>query len=185
MATPPIFVAGQVLTAAQMNAVGQWVVVAETTFTASSTITASSVFTSDYQTYLFVARYTTTTTGNGDFQLAVGGVAAATNYTRQVINASSTTVSASRTTGATNLPGFLSNTDGAFEANVFAYINGPNLVAPTLFNIQRNSSSGSFNNIIWSAVSAVHTTSTAYDGFVITMGSGTTTGTYTLYGLSK
>ena len=183
MATPPVFTAGQVLTAAQMNAVGQWVTKAQTTFSAVSSIAANNIFTADYETYLFVARYTTSSTGSGNVQLSVGGVAAATNYNRQTLNASDTTISGARTNGATNLPGFIQATNGAFEALTIAYINGPQLAAPTGFYLFRSGSAGNFTEINTGIVSAIHTTATAYDGFVITMSSGTTTGTYTVYGL--
>lgn len=183
MATPPVFTAGQVLTAAQMNAVGQWVTKTKTTFSAVSSIAANNIFTSDYETYLFVARYTTSSTGTGDFQLSVGGVAAATNYNRQTLNAADTVISGARTNSATNLPGFLTATNGAFEALTIAYINGPQLAGPTSFYFFRSSSAGNFTSLNTGVVSAVHTTATSYDGFAITMSSGTTSGTYTVYGL--
>lgn len=179
----PVFASGDTLNASDMNAVGQWVTKTQTTFSAVSSIAANNIFTADYQTYLFVARYTTSSTGSGDLQLSVGGVAAATNYNRQTINAADTVISGARTNSATNLPGLLTATNGAFEALTIAYINGPQLAGPTSFYFFRSSSAGNFTGLNTGIVSAVHTTATSYDGFVITMSSGTTTGTYTVYGL--
>lgn len=52
MAVPPDFVAGQVLTAAQMNGIGLWLVKTQTIGTAVSSVTVSSAFSSSYDNYL-------------------------------------------------------------------------------------------------------------------------------------
>lgn len=52
MAVPPDFVAGQVLTAAQMNAIGLWEVKSQTIGTTVSSVTVSSAFSSDYDNYV-------------------------------------------------------------------------------------------------------------------------------------
>jgi hypothetical protein len=67
MATPPDFTAGQVLTAAQMNAVGLWKITPSSATngtisgngtvsvtSASATVTVNGVFSSDYNAYLIV-----------------------------------------------------------------------------------------------------------------------------------
>ena len=51
MATPPDFVSGAVLTAAQMNAVGLWLVKTQTIGSAVSSVTVSSAFSADYDNY--------------------------------------------------------------------------------------------------------------------------------------
>jgi len=51
MATPPDFTAGQVLTAAQMNAVGLWLVKTQTIGSAVSTVAVTGAFSSDYDNY--------------------------------------------------------------------------------------------------------------------------------------
>lgn len=50
--TYPTFNAGDVLTAAEMNAVGMWLVKTQTIGNAVSSVTVSSAFTSDYENYL-------------------------------------------------------------------------------------------------------------------------------------
>lgn len=52
MATPPDFVAGQILTAAQMNAIGLWEVKSQTIGTAVSSVTVTGAFSADYDSYL-------------------------------------------------------------------------------------------------------------------------------------
>jgi hypothetical protein len=50
--TYPTFNAGQILTAAEMNAVGLWLVKTQAVGTGVSSVTVSSAFTSDYNHYL-------------------------------------------------------------------------------------------------------------------------------------
>lgn len=54
MATPPDFTAGQVLTAAQMDAVGTWLVKKQTIGTAVSSVNVTSAFSADYDNYRIV-----------------------------------------------------------------------------------------------------------------------------------
>ena len=93
MATPPVFTAGQVLTAAQMNKIGLWEVYPETAVTGVSTITRDGVFTSDFTNYLLIITGTNASSGNMNMQFRVGGVTAATNYNAQFLYVSSNVVS--------------------------------------------------------------------------------------------
>lgn len=54
MAVPPVFVSGQVLTAAQMNGIGLWEVKTQTIGTGVSSVTVTNVFTSDYDNYQII-----------------------------------------------------------------------------------------------------------------------------------
>ena len=54
MATPPVFSAGAVLTASQMNAVGLWLITSQAVGTGVSSVTVNSVFSSDFDNY-FIA----------------------------------------------------------------------------------------------------------------------------------
>ena len=81
MATPPDFTAGQVLTAAQMNAVGLWRVT-DGTFTNTNNFTISG-FTSDYEFYRVIIRATRVSgTGTNELnaQLYNGATARTTEY---------------------------------------------------------------------------------------------------------
>lgn len=62
MATPPVFSAGAVLTAAQMNAVGMWKITSES-FSAVSSKPISNCFTSDFDNYRIVGRITSSSNG--------------------------------------------------------------------------------------------------------------------------
>jgi len=62
MATPPVFSAGAVLTAAQMNDVGMWLVTTQT-FTATSDLNIDNCFTSDFENYRIVGRFSSSNNG--------------------------------------------------------------------------------------------------------------------------
>ena len=186
MATPPIFTAGQVLTAAQMNAVGQWVVTPKTTFTAVASVGASGVFTSDFDDYLLVVRATTSSTGSGGFQLTLASTPATSLYSRQTLSTNDTTVAAVRQTAQANFLGVPQTTNGAFAGYNMLYISKPALAVPTVFNMTATFSAGDFTTIRSSYIVGMHETATAYDGWAINMPAGqTTTGDYILYGLNK
>ena len=51
MATPPVFSAGAVLTAAQMNAVGLWLVKTQSVGTGVSSVNVTSAFSADFDNY--------------------------------------------------------------------------------------------------------------------------------------
>ena len=185
MAVPPVFVAGQVLTAAQMNKIGLWEITPQTLFSGASNIGNSGVFTSDFSDYLLVIRATTSTTGSGGFQLTLASVPASTLYSRQVLAVDGTTVTASRDTAQSNLLGVPQTTNGAYAGINFLYISRPALAEPTLFMLQIANANGSFTSIGNRYITGMHETATAYDGWSINMSAGTTTGTYTLYGFNK
>jgi hypothetical protein len=64
MATPPVFIAGQVLTAAQMNKVGLWLVKSQTIGTAVSSVVVSDVFSADFDNYRIVIKGGTVSADN-------------------------------------------------------------------------------------------------------------------------
>lgn len=182
MAVPPVFVSGQVLTAAQMNAVGLWVTKPKTSFSAASSVIASNVFTSDYESYMIVFRYTTTGATGVAFQLRAGSTTAATNYNRALFTSTTTTAS-TRSTSATSVTGILNGTNGAFESLSVVWINGPQLAAPTSGMALNSGAAGAFTDPTININAFNHSTAASYDGFELTIGSGTTTGDYTVYGM--
>ena len=184
MAVPPVFVAGAVLTAAQMNQIGLWRTKAQTSFSAASSIVADNVFTSDFETYCVIVRYTTTSTTGLAFRLRAGGVTAATNYNRALFT-STTTATSGTATSATSVTGLMNATNGAFESLSIFWVNGPQLASPTSgfgFNSQAD---GAFTLPAIQLAAFNHSTATAYDGFELTIGTGTTTGSYTVFGQRK
>jgi|DEB0MinimDraft_10_1074344.scaffolds.fasta_scaffold124437_2 hypothetical protein len=75
MATPPVFTAGAVLTAAQMNGIGLWLVKSQTIGSAVSAVTVTDAFSADYDNYLITVN---------------GGVASTTNFGDMTLGSTAT-----------------------------------------------------------------------------------------------
>jgi hypothetical protein len=182
MATPPVFITNQVLTSAAMNLVGWWKITTAT-FSATSAVNVDNCFTSDYRNYALLLEYTTSGAQNVGIQLRAGGVSAATNYNLQSLNASAATVTAARNTALTGLP-FGYSTNGAFSAVALLYVFGPQLADATNFTLIAGESYGAYTVPLIRYDKGNHSTTTAYDGFALSVASGqTTTGRYTVYGI--
>jgi hypothetical protein len=181
MATPPVFTAGQVLTAAQMNKVGLWEVYPQTAVSGVNTITRDGVFTSDFTNYLLIITGTNASSGNMNIQFRVGGVTASTNYNAQFLYVSSTTISGSRTNGSTS---WTTGTIGPETNSSFTNIYGPQIAAVTAIT-SSNYYAGNTTTAERQEWFGNHSTATAYDGFIITASAGTFTGNYALYGYNK
>jgi len=80
--TYPTFNAGQILTAAEMNAVGLWLVKTQTVGTGVSSIVVTGAFTSDYENYKITYTGGNASTGM-NIRMRMG--AAATNYYSSLI----------------------------------------------------------------------------------------------------
>lgn len=78
----PVFSAGEVLTAANMNSVGLWLTGSGTATAGGANITISNCFSSDYDSYKIVCSGIKCTTGTRflNFQLRVSGSTSATGY---------------------------------------------------------------------------------------------------------
>jgi hypothetical protein len=184
MATPPVFVAGSVLLASELNQIGLWRVKAETSFSAASSVTADNVFTSDFTNYRMLIRYQTSTTGAISMKMRVGGVSASTNYNTQDLLASGTSLSGARLTAQTSAQiGVYTN--GAFPSFITIDLSGPNLAENTQFTSVDSHNLGAFTSIRYATTIGNHSTATAYDGIELLVASGNMTGTYTIYGYRK
>jgi hypothetical protein len=188
---------GTVLTANSSQATGlEWAtpatvssglvcIQAETAFSAVSSFTVDSKFSGTYTNYMLAMRHSTSTTNNPAIQLRVGGVTAATNYNVEFFVGDNVTASAGRITAQTSAPIFRS-TDGSFTSYSTLQISGAFLAEPTLFAIQSAiSGDGAYTSPISQQNIANHSDSTSYDGFIVSVPTGTFTGSFILYGYSK
>ena len=183
------FVAGNVLTAAQLNdsyaAVGGWRIVKnETAFTAATQILCDNVFSSSYTSYKIVMRLTGTTGGALGLKLRVGGVAASTNYNQQILSVSSTTVTGVRQTAQTSYS-IAAGLTGTFFESVECLVTGPALAEGTTFLTNFQISDAAYTIPVIQFVYGNHSTATAYDGFELNAASGNFTGVYSVFGISK
>ena len=154
---------------------------AQTTFTAASSITADNVFTASYTNYKMVVNYTTSTSNDIFLKLRVGGVSAGTNYNRVYLQGSgSATAVGSSTAQASMLIGVNS---AGINGTIIIELHRPAEATATMITAINNVPTGGAytNPAIWNFGNN-HSTATAYDGVELLVTTGTTTGTYTIYG---
>ena len=154
----------------------------QTAFTATTGVTVSDVFTSTYTNYLLTV--VTTVNGADDvlMQFTAGGTATATNYNYQVFGATSTTVAASRTTGATSAF-VLRSSNGTYTQVTNITIFSPQVSGITMFQaigLNQQSAATPYTYTVMGNQSAT----TQFDGFKL-LSANNITGHYTLYGYSK
>lgn len=157
---------------------------AETAFSAVASFSADNVFTSAYANYAIMINFTGTANGVASLQLRVGGVAATTNYNYQRLSVAGGSATASRTLAAASFAlGFGSS--GAFNQTINLNVFQPAIATGTSFNLTYGAADTSYSYPDLYLQNGNHSTATAYDGFAITVASGTLSGSYTVYGYSK
>ena len=182
------FVAGNVLTAAQLNdsfanVGGLRLVKNRTTFSAATSVTADGIFTASFTNYLVIVEYQTSSTNAPYYRLRVSGTSANTNYNFQSLDVSSTTVAGARSTAQAQI-GVGNATNGAFSAYATSFISRPALAEATTFMNQSSSAYGGYTVPELRMFFGNHSTATAYDGLEIAMAGGQTmTGAYTVFGI--
>lgn len=176
MATPPDFVAGNVLTAAQMNKIGLWLIKSETIGSAVASVTVTDAFSADFNNY----------------KIVVSGGAASTPTTLRVTLGSTATNYYVGATGYTFAGA--ASTDNAANANfaILGYGNGNTIFANfevfQPFGAKYTILTGDFmvpdtSTGLYQRRGAMLANTTSYTDFTITNTSGTLTGgTIEIYG---
>ncbi len=158
---------------------------AETAFTTASTVEIDNAFSATYTNYKIFIRYQTSSTGDIYSRFRVGGVSASgANYNSQQVSGVSTTAGAFRETNQTSMY-IGDDSNGAFWSSMELSIYSPFVAEPTIATSICNRSNGAYTTGTTMLFTTNHTVSTAYDGIQILLGSGTITGTYTVYGMGK
>ena len=190
MATPPDFVAGQVLTAAQMNKIGNWLITSQS-FSAVSSVSVNNCFSADFVNYQILARFTNSNAGPQalTFRVRAAGTDATTNYDSN----------AYRSFGATSSATSVDVEAGGYNTNVARYANASNIVNGYNFSVIDISGPFLAENTLFlskhcmteSATSSVqwdggwyNDNLTSYDGFTLSVAAGTITGTLYVYGVN-
>jgi hypothetical protein len=181
MPAPPNFIAGDTLTALQMNQVGMWKILSASINT-GSVIAFTSCFTSDYTNYRIVIN-NLRTTGNVSLtmQLQASTIPSTTGYQYGqgflVFGSPSWNLVSSAAASSWVAPG---NTNTNPPANGYVDIYQPQVAEPTAMVAQYQS----FDAAIWS--NGVHNAgSNVYDGIRFISGGTFTSGTITIYGYRK
>ena len=157
-----------------------------TTFSAVSAVSFNNVFSSTYDNYTIAINGLS---GSGatfaSIRLRVGGVdASGANYNRQFLSVSGTGITATRSTGLTTFEASM-RYDTADQTQGKLFISNPAKTNPT--SLQAFDNQGGFGTGVQIFLAQFnHTLSTAYDGFTIIAGGGTTiTGDISVYGWRK
>lgn len=119
MAVPPDFVAGQVLTAAQMNKIGAWLITNQTIGTAVSSVAVTSAFSTDYDNYLILVSGGVASTTNS-LNLTLGATATGYYYSGiKLASYAATSITGDAAQNTTSFPGVVQGTttslNGRFE----------------------------------------------------------------------
>jgi len=185
MATPPDFVAGQVLTAAQMNKVGAWLVT-NATFSGVSAVNVNNVFTSDFINYRVTWLVDASSTSqNVAFRLRASGTDSSASYYMSGVAGqlgAAATDYFTRSNNATSATVALTFQNGQRYMDLTLY--GPQLARATFFSGQYVDS----NSFQTYSLGGGHNVATAYDGFSLLAGAGspaTIGGEYWVYGLRE
>ena len=156
---------------------------AETAFSAVTSLTADSVFTSAYTNYKVIIRFTTSAADLG-MQFGVAGSYTATNYNVQQLRGQDSTASASRSASQTSAI-IADASSGSFFSLCTIDISGVQLAEPTNFISLNAKSAAAYTSPSAESRFGNQSASTAFDGIRFLVSSGTTTGSYTIYGYSK
>jgi hypothetical protein len=177
MATPPDFVSGQILTAAQMSSVGLWLVKSQTIGSAVSSVNVTGAFSADYDVYLITVSGGVASTDNA-MNLTLG--ATATGYYSSGFNQSLTasTIAATNTNNGTSWTSVSYGSTNALSGQV--YLDNPFAAKRTMVSYQARGTSTTY------FVNQQHgmlNNATSYTDFTLTVSAGTVTGgTVRVYG---
>ncbi len=172
--TYPTFSAGNVLTAADMNAVGLWLVKTQTVGTAVASVQVTSAFTSDYENYRIVISNVDFSTG-GWARLTFGASAASYYSALRVVYASATADATQKVNNGAYME--ISPQGTTTDTNIVLDVYQPNVATRT--GVQGTCSA----NIEGGLVAGSHASPVAYTSFTITPSAGTMTGgTIRVYG---
>jgi len=188
------YTVGEVLTAASLNAnlsfaasspAGGLTLIATATPTAVASVSINNCFTSTYENYRIVVNISAATGGNAavTLRLRASATDTTTNYTSQLQEAYSTTVSTVLNTSGTD-DWYMSNLDGGFDNLSFAYdIYAPQTATTTRYNGQSIYNTTSL--MILQTVGGLQTASTQFDGFTLLYAGTNFTGTIRVYGYAN
>jgi hypothetical protein len=149
----------------------------KTSFSAVSDVATDSLFSSTYDVYRIVLSFTSTTGNNIALNLRSGGVDTTTNYVLQTLQADDTTINGARASTA-NFANYGSTGINAIMIDMF----NPNVASRTNYFVRmiRDGGGGATANQFLNA--CTQTDSTQFTGIKFIPGTGTITGSFTVYG---
>lgn len=150
-------------------------------FTAVTSLSLNGVFTSDYDNYLIVLSGSASGVAQISMRWRLSGTdATGSNYTRQSLGVSSTTVSGARSSSQTTT--FINYWGSTLQNGDTIHVYGPALAQPTAYRSVTSSSAG---NALMEEYAGTHSLSTAYDGVTIYPDANNITGTVHVFGYEE
>jgi hypothetical protein len=151
-------------------------------FATATSLSLNGVFTAAYDDYMVVVRFShASTNSNIIYRLRAAGTdATGSNYTYQLLQAASTTITGER---STTTAGYFADGSNTQRDGFTAYLYGPYLAQPTA---SRGISASGRSSAQIVDFATTHSLSTAYDGVTIyPQQAGGFSGLVTVYGLSQ
>lgn len=178
MATPPDFVAGQVLTAAQMNAVGLWLVKKETIGTAVTSVAVSGAFSADYDNYLVLVSGGVASTTN-TLNLTLGATASGYYYSGiKLASYAAASITGDNAQNTTSFPGAGQGTTASLNGRFELFQPFATKNTHILYGTAASTGTGQFH-----LRGGYLADTTSYTAFTLTTSTGTMTGgTVYVYG---
>jgi hypothetical protein len=158
---------------------GALTLIATASPSAVSSQSFDDVFSATYQNYVIYTALTYTNAISAHFRMRVGGVDASSGvYSNQLLQATSTTVSANRSVSATT--GTLTGTTAGDPIFKVLDVSNPFAAANTQISI-----TGFYDGPIIDIRAAQHNAATSYDGITFIASAGTFTGDIRIYGVQN
>jgi hypothetical protein len=171
MATPPVFVSGAILTAAQMNAAGMWLIKTQTIGSAVASVAVTNVFSADYENYKIVV---TGGVGSAGQAIALKLGTSTASYYQTLVYATYAGVQT-----------ILTVNNGAVwtyagESNTSTNIVDVDVLGP--FIAKFTGFAGFYIGSVAGTVVGYHQSATSHTGFTLTVAGTMTGGTIAVYG---
>ena len=156
-----------------------------TSFSGVTSQSFNNVFTTDYDYYKVILLGNTSSNSDISLRMRVGGVdASSAVYNRQQLDATGSTVVASRTNSQTSFQfGAMGANVGDYDSLTTLEISRPFNATPTTFLSQVNENR-SATGVLVRSFAGLHAASTSYDGFTI-IASFNMTATISIFGYNK
>jgi len=156
------------------------------TFSGTSSVSVNGCFTSDFDNYLIVFDFTTSSTGTLGITLRAAGTDAITAYDSNRFQVQAATAVGSQTLNAANwvASGGIGITGATQSGELMVF--GPFLTAATRARVENNitpnpmtATAGLYEGTL------LHRTVASYDGFTLTASTGSITGNVRVYGINN
>jgi hypothetical protein len=174
----PVFTAGEILTAENMNKVGLWLVTSQTIGTAVSTVAVLNCFSSDYETYRVTVSGGAASAGTS-LTMQLGASTASYYYGGTLVTYSTGAVTG---TAGNNVASWVVGAGTTANLHADVSLNNVSLAEISTYHAYDGNPVSQARN--WSGV---HNVATAYTGFTLacTGGATMTGGTIRVYGYRK